>query len=214
MSLLLGTAPARRLLVSVGLIAAALSGCASSTTLVNMWRDPDYSHPMRSVLVIGMQRNQAVRRNWEDRMAEELSTRGIHATPSYQLFQNDLPDTAEIITGVRQEGFDGVMMVRPLGVETETHYVPGYTRTVPSLGYDPWYGVYYNNYRHIYEPGYVETEQVVRHEVDLYSTGERGRLVWTGTTESVDPASREEVHRKVATKVVAELVSSGVVAKG
>jgi threonine dehydratase len=52
--------------------------------------------------------------------------------------------------------------------------------------------------------------EVVRHQIDVYSTGSDGRLVWTGTSESVDPASRDEVRVKVASKVVAELVSSGV----
>jgi hypothetical protein len=168
---------------------------------------------MQSVLVIGMMRNAAARRNWEDRMAEELSSRHVHATPSYSLFPGDLPDTDAVITQVRQEGIDGVMMVHPLGVESETHYVPGYVRTVPTTEYDRWDGVYYNYYRHIYEPGYVETEQVVRHEIDVYSTGSDGRLVWTGTSESVDPASRDEVRVKVASKVVTELVSSGVLTK-
>jgi hypothetical protein len=200
----------RRLVVALALAVLSLSGCASSTSLTNMWRDPEFAPPMRSVLVIGMMRNAAARRNWEDRMAEELSTRHIHATPSYSLFPGDLPDTDAVITGVRREGFDGVMMIHPLGVQSETHYVPGYIRTVPTVGYDRWYGVYYNYYHQIYEPGYVETEQVVRHQIDVYSTGSDGRLVWTGTSESVDPASRDEVRVKVASKVVAELVSSGV----
>lgn len=119
-----------------------------------------------------------------------------------------------MITGVQREGFDGVMIVHPLGTQSETHYVPGYVRTVPTLGYDRWYGVYYNYYRRIYEPGYVETEQVVRHQIDVYSTGTDGRLVWTGTSESVDPASRDEVRVKVADRVVSELVASKVLVKG
>ncbi|HEX5032102.1 MAG TPA: hypothetical protein VFX78_11670 [Candidatus Eisenbacteria bacterium] len=207
-------APARRLVIPLALTLSSLLGCASSTTLTNMWRDPQYSRPMHGVLVIGMLRNPAARRNWEDQMVGELSARGVNASPSYQMFPGELPDTDAVITGVRRQGFDGVMLIHPLGFQSQSHYVPGYVRTVPSLGYNPWYGVYYNYYRHIYEPGYVETEQVVRHQIDVYSTGSSGRLVWTGTSESVDPASREQVRQKVATKVVAELASAGVIGKG
>ena len=207
-------APARRLAVPLALALSSLLGCASSTTLTNMWRDPEYSRPMHGVLVIGMLRNPAARRNWEDQMVDELSARGVSASPSYQMFPGDLPDTDAVITGVSRQGYDGVMLVHPLGSESQSHYVPGYVRSVPSLGYDPWYGTYYNYYRRIYEPGYVETEQVVRHQIDVYSTGSSGRLVWTGTSESVDPSSREQVRQKVATKVAAELASAGVIGKG
>jgi len=204
----------RRFTLLLVLAVLALTGCASSTSLTNMWRDPEFAPPMRSILVIGVMRNPAGRRNWEDRMSEELSVHHVHAVPSYSLFPGELPDTDAVITGVQREGFDGVMIVHPLGTQSETHYVPGYVRTVPTLGYDRWDGVYYNYYRRIYEPGYVETEQVVRHQIDLYSTGADGRLVWTGTSESVDPASRDEVRVKVADKVVAELVSARVLNKG
>ena len=204
----------RRLALFPLLSVLALAGCAGpSTSLTNMWRDPQYGAPMRSMMVMGVMRNPAARRNWEDRMSEELATHHVHAVPSYSLFPGELPDTDAVITGVQREGFDGVMIVHALGTESETHYVPGYVRTVPALGYDHWYGVYYNYYRHIYEPGYVETEQVVRHQIDVYSTGPDGRLVWTGTSESVDPASRDEIRLKVADKVVSELVSARVLSK-
>ena len=54
----------------------------------------------------------------------------------------------------------------------------------------------------------------MRHQIDVYSTGIDGRLVWTGTSESVDPASRDQVRVKVADRVVAELVASRVLTKG
>lgn len=205
----------RRLALPLAFAILALTGCAGpSTSLTNMWRDPQFAPPMQSIMVIGVMRNPAGRRNWEDRMSEELSAHHVHAVPSYSLFPGELPDTDAVITGVQRQGFDGVMIVHPLGTESQSHYVPGYVREVPTLGYDRWYGVYYNYYRRIYEPGYVETEQVVRHQIDVYSTGADGRLVWTGTSESVDPASRDEVRVKVADKVVAELVASRVLTKG
>lgn len=214
MSVALSEVPRRLALPLVFAVLAATSCAGPSTSLTNMWRDPQFAPPMRSMMIMGVMRNPAARRNWEDRMSEELATHHVHAVPSYSLFPGELPDTDAVITGVQREGFDGVMIVHPLGTESQSHYVPGYVREVPTLGYDRWYGVYYNYYRHIYEPGYVETEQVVRHQIDVYSTGPDGRLVWTGTSESVDPASRDEVRLKVADRVVAELVSSRVLNKG
>lgn len=196
--------------VPTGLI---LSGCSTTnTSLVNMWRDPSYNTRMSRILVIGIQKDQATRRNWEDRFAEELQKRGTTAVPSYTLFQGELPDTQRVIEVVRREGYDGVLMTRPLGVQTESRWVPGYVREVPALGYDPWYGVYYNYYRRVYEPGYVENDQVVRYEINLWSARDSGRLVWTGTTESVDPMSVEQVSREISSKIVPELEEQGVLA--
>jgi len=68
------------------------------------------------------------------------------------------------------------------------------------------------NYRRVYEPGYVETDRVVRYEINVWSTREPGRLVWTGTTESVDPTSVEQVSREISAKIVPELQEQGVLA--
>ena len=196
--------------VPTGLI---LSGCSTtSTSLVNMWRDPSYTTRMSRLLVIGIQKDQATRRNWEDRFAEELQKHGTTAVPSYTLFQGDLPDTQRVIEVVRRVGYDGVLMARPLGTQTEARWVPGYVREVPALGYDPWYGVYYNYYRRVYEPGYVENDQIVRYEINLWSARDSGRLVWTGTTESVDPMSVEQVSKEISSKIVPELAEQGVLA--
>ena len=201
-------------IVAGGLTAGLLSvGCsATNTSLVNMWRDPSYNQPMSKLLIIGVQKDQATRRNWEDRFTEELTRHGVTAVPAYTLFPGDLPDTQRVVEVVQREGYDGVVMTRPLASTVESRWVPGYVRDVPSLGYDPWYGVYYNYYRRVYEPGYVETDQVVRYEINLWSTRDPGRLVWTGTTESVDPTSVEQVSREISAKIVPELQEQGVLA--
>ena len=220
-----GTRPSSRSTVRAALAALLIStaggitagllgmGCsATNTSLVNMWRDPSYNERMSKLLIIGIQKDQATRRNWEDRFAEELMKHNVAAVPSYTLFPGDLPDTQRVVEMVRSQGYDGVLMARPLSSTVESRWVRGYVRDVPSVGYDPWYGVYYNYYRRVYEPGYVETDQVVRYEINLWSTRDPDRLVWTGTTESVDPTSVEQVSREISAKIVPELQEQGVLA--
>jgi len=194
-------------------LAWGLAGCGSQTSLTNMWRDPTFSSPpMTKVLVIAVKRDPAMRRIWEDGMTQEMREHGVKAVPSYQLFPGDLPDTQQVIEGVRSQGFDGVVLTHSLGTEVSQHYVPGYVTSAPAMGYDPWYGVYYTYYHHIYEPGYVETERVARYETEVYTAGYNGRLVWTGTTESLDPHSSVSVNRQISDKIVPELVRVGVLA--
>jgi F0F1-type ATP synthase membrane subunit c/vacuolar-type H+-ATPase subunit K len=62
--------------------AALLGGCAASSGLVNMWRDPGYNDgPMRHVLVVAVVRNSARRRILEDAFVEELRRGGRHRAP-------------------------------------------------------------------------------------------------------------------------------------
>jgi hypothetical protein len=198
------------LAVSTAALVTAVAGCGSTTSLVNMWKDPNAPPPMHSVLVIAVQRDQAMRRIWEDGFTKEMNEHGVSAVPSYQLFPGDLPDTQRVIEEVRTKGFDGVLITHGLGTETSSRYVPGYATTAPAMGYDPWYGVYYTYYRRIYEPGYVETERVVRYETDVWATGPQSRLVWSGTTESIDPSSSVSVNRHISDKIIPELVRVGV----
>jgi len=205
--------PRFALAVLAGALVTGLAGCGSQTSLTNMWRDPTFSSPpMTKVLVIAVKRDPALRRIWEDGMSHEMDEHGVRSVPSYQLFPGDLPDTQQVIESVRSQGFDGVVITHSLGTEVSQHYVPGYVTTAPAMGYDPWYGVYYTYYHHIYEPGYVETEQVARYATEVYTTGYQSRLVWTGTTESLDPHSSASVNRQISDKIVPELVHVGVLA--
>ena len=111
---------------------------------------------------------------------------------------------------VKRENFDGVLVTHKLTTETNTYYVPGYVTTVPRTHIDPWTGSYSTYYRRIYEPGYTETERVVRYQTDVWSTAEGGKMVWTGTSESIDPNSSQEVNREISAMIVPELMRAGI----
>src|SRR5262245_20836152 len=111
-------------------LACVLAGCGTQTSLTNMWRDPTFSAPpMSKVLVIAVKRDPALRRIWEEGLNKEMDEHGVSAVPSYQLFPGDLPDTQQVIESVRSQGFDGVLITHSLGTEVSQHYVPGYVTT-------------------------------------------------------------------------------------
>jgi hypothetical protein len=204
-----GVALATLLVSGCGLAAGLLlSGCSSSNQsgLVNMWRDRYQNQPMSKLLIVGFQKDLAARRNWEDPFAEELRKQGATAVPSYTLFPGDLPDTQQVVAAVGRDGYDGVVMTRPLSSTVEIKWVPGYVREVPSLQYATWSSVYHDYHRGVYEPDSVETYVLARYETDLWSTREQGRLVWTGTTE---PISAMQVSQEISAKIVPELKAQG-----
>ena len=206
--------PCRRLVrggLALGLAGLAL-GCGSAQ-LVNLWKDPEYPKaPLRKLLVVAVRKEPAKRRLYEDALVKSFQQQGIAATPSYRQFRDVLPDTNQVRDAVRAHGFDGVVVAAKLPTETNTRYVSGYVTTIPVTRRSPWTGYYYTQWAQVQHPGYVEQERVVRYQVDVWSTDQGGTMVWTGTTESFDPSSTEEVTQHVGSLVVPELVKQGIVA--
>ena len=71
---------------------------------------------------------------------------------------------------------------------------------------------YYTYYREVQQPGYTDTDKVVRHEVNIFTPQEDGgRLVWSGTGELMNPSSREEIRHEISDMVIPELSHQGII---
>jgi hypothetical protein len=194
--------------------AGILGGCSAGTQLVDMWRDPSApAQPIHKMLVVAIRRDATSRRIWEDGLVSALEKRGVTATPSYNLFAQAPPDTDEIEAAVRDHNFDGVLSVHRLASTTQSTYVPGYTHLEPVWVKSRWSLDYHTYWTEVHEPGYVETDRIVRHRVDVWNTAEDWRLVWSGTTESVDPSSSRDVNAQIAKLIVPELLHQRIIAR-
>lgn len=199
----------RGFLAMVALI--VVYGCGATTNLVDMWRDPSFQPgPMKSMLVVAIQKSPVGRRLWEDVFVAELSKYGTVATPSYRLFPNDVPDTTQVIEAVRTGGYDGVLVTRRLDPIVTTNYVSGYTTTDPVRRYRRLTGTYDTYYREVYHPGYIESDSLARHEVNVWTTREN-QLVWAGTGETLNGTSREAIRNEITRLVVPELARQGII---
>jgi hypothetical protein len=196
--------------VSLALIAGTALGCAASAGLSNMWRDPAYTPtPYTKVYVIAIKKDPTRRRLAEDAFVAGLQTRGVESRQSYRDFPNAVPDSQQIQSAFEQGGFDGVITVSHLEPTTQTTYVRGYVTTASYVRWNPYRQQYMVYYRRIYQPGYVETSKTVRHQVDVWSPSNGGSLVWTGVTESVDPASLNDINQQMVSRVLPELQKQG-----
>lgn len=198
-------------LFALSILATLFFSCASSQ-LLNMWRDPSYSKgPVTSMFVIAMKKDPTLRRIWEDGFVSALAKYGVKAVPSYQTFPNELPDTNQVGEEVRTKVYDAVLIVTKLPTDTIKTYVPGYVTIEPVVQYNPWLNEYYTRYQNVYYPGYTETEKVVRHEVNVWTTGKDGQLIWSGTGDVVDPSSGQDVNAQIVRLIVPELASQGII---
>lgn len=193
------------------LAVVAVAGCASSTQLADVWRDPSYrAAPMSNVYVVAVRKDAVRRRQWEDAYVSVLSERGLKAVPSYLQYPDAAPDTEQVVDAVSASGFDGVVISlrRPNTVETQE--IPPTVTTVPVTRWSRFRGAYFTAFREVYQPGYVETNEVRNFQTDVWSTDEGGRLVWSATVKAYDPVGETGVRDVVAKKIVARAVKDGI----
>jgi hypothetical protein len=189
-----------------GIIVAAFitAGCAS-TRQTNLWMDPMYhSGPMNKILVVAMRRDPLTRRMWEDAIVTALGRKehaGTVAVASYELFPDKVPDSLEVRQKTQEDNFDGVLLVANSLIDTTSNYIPGYSSEEPVTVYNYRWGRYVTYYEWIYHPGYTETDSTISVRTDLLAPNDGGKMIWSVTSEAIDPSSPDQVRKAVAERI-------------
>jgi hypothetical protein len=183
-----------------------LAGCAS-TTLQSQWRDPGYAGgPFRKIFVIGLSaRDVTARRIFEDVMVAKLMAAGVQAVPEWQHLPGDgvLPEGA-VSAAVDGTGADAVLIARLVGIDSRISVSPV---AVPGPGFG-WYGPYAGWYSGWYAAPQVTQYDVVIVETSLFDTKTK-RLVWSATSQTVDPASVQKEAPAFADTIIGALQKAG-----
>jgi hypothetical protein len=190
----------------------------TSTSVISEWRDPAYHGPaLKKILVYVAANEDATRRTVEDRLALSFP-KGTQGVPSYTLF----PDAKEInqqnekaiAARLQKEGFDGALTARLASVDKENVYMPPQTYLAPTMlgPYGSFYGYGRYAYGSVYTvPGYAYQETKYMIETILYEIP-GGKMLWTMTTESVSPDSRQQLIKEVTGLIDGELKKQGFIA--
>jgi hypothetical protein len=198
---------------ALGCLIFVMNGCAPSSSLIKVWHDPSYqAPPLTRILVIAVRKDAANRSIWEDAFAGELSRHGATATPSHSLFPDAPPDTNQILATVRTNGFDGVVAILRLPTEMNMHYVKGYSSMEPQgVYYGPYWQRYWNTYELVEHPGYIDTQKVAFRAIDVTTTVNNGKMIWSATSRTADPDSVKELQQGIAGLVVSELAKRRII---
>ena len=178
-----------RRIATVFLPLLLLTACASSTKLVNVWQDPAYSSgPFKKIIVLGLGSDGAMSQTFEDIFAAELKRRGVEAIPGYTLLPQGQQTSREAMEqAAKNAGADGFLVARLVKTDKETQYEPGYTPTIPGVGYyNNFYGYY--SAAVTYAPPVTYQYEVVTVETNLWDV-RTDKLVWSGTTQTFAPGS-------------------------
>jgi hypothetical protein len=165
----------------------------NSSKLVFTWRNSNYQGGgFKNILVLAINGSAAARADFEDRMVKEISRPGITVVQSYTLMPR--PDATPINTNdlrgyVRDLKFDSIVVSRIVKFDKKQVEVQG-----DDFPFYPYYGTFYGYYDVVapivYDPGYLKTETEAQVETNFYSTAKPdGVLVWSATTDTVDPHS-------------------------
>jgi len=189
-------------LLLCGAVALAIAGCAT-TTLQSTWRDPGYSGgPFRKVLVLGQSaRDVTARRVLEDVLVARIERAGADAIPAWRYLPADgQADEPSFNAAVAASGADGLLMVRLLGIDTQTSVSP---TLMPGPGFG-WYGFY---------SGWYAMPQVTQYQIAIVETTlfdvKTRRIVWSGTTETFNPTSVQKDAPGFADLIVGSLQKGG-----
>jgi hypothetical protein len=206
--------PRKHAILILSVLGLALVSAAKSSKLAFTWRNPNYSGgTFKNILVLAMNGQASGRADFEDRMVERLARPGLQAVPSYSLLPRPEATPIEIDqlrSVVRGQEFDAILVSRLVKYDKTTTYVSGQAYPLYPY-YSTFYGYYGTLYPAVYSPGYLRTDTTAQIETNLYSTAKPdGELVWTGTSDTVNPRSVSKAIKDVVDLIVQQLEKEGI----
>ena len=195
-------------LCAVVVCVASLS--CGSTKMVGVWGDPDFQGtPGPKILVIGLGENEPRVKLFEAAMAGEINKKKATAIPGSSIFAVGAPiDTTGGRRYVTENKIDLISVTRVVGISKELEFTPPTTYYTPVAAYHGFYPYYYTAYAAVSTPGYLREYKVFTVETNVYST-KTEQLVWSGSSQTVDPASLNQAMGDVAFTLVNAMSRSG-----
>jgi len=196
----------KRIFLAV-LVFTTLASCGPSTKIEKSWMEPGSSVTKSAgnkTFAIAVVKDETSRRVIEDQLVKRLNN---NAVASYTLISSDMLKAADegALKKILTDGqFTHVLLMRLADVEKETSYVPGTT-----TGFYGGYGRYYGYGAGMYStPGYYTTDKNYFIETTVYTINP-DKLVWTGTTKTVNPSKVEKTVNEIADVVSAKMQKDG-----
>jgi hypothetical protein len=196
-------------MASLLLVTLVLAGC-QTTALQSAWYDPSFTGgPMHRITVVAAGVNVANRRMAEDVFSQRLLALGVHAAPGWAVVSDEARNAPEPFTeAVRRSGAEGVLVIRVLGVDTRTQVNTMMVTTAVPIGGGWGWGS-----PSVWATTTVPVTQVSQYnlvmvETSLYEVS-TGRLVWSGITQTLNPADFQRDVRGFADVIIGQLAARG-----
>ena len=206
----------RRALVILAIaIGSALLTDAKSTKLIFTWLNPKYSGThYKNIMVLGINGRASIRAQFEDQLCAGIARPGIQCSPSYSLIPRptgtplDINDLRDVVSG---QNIDAVVASRIMKIDKTVTYIPGQAYPLFPV-YSTFYGYYGAIYPVVYSPDYLRVDKTAQVETNFYSTvPPDGELVWTCTSDTVNPQSPNKAIDALSKLIVQELQKQNII---
>jgi hypothetical protein len=185
---------------------AVIVACASSGgRMLQSWKEPSVKKlDFERVVAIALVEDGPTRRLAESEMARII---GPEAVPGSKVIpENEMRDIEKVKARLKAEGFDGAITIRLVDAQTEVRHEQD---PLPTAYYTIWgyYGFAWVAER---GPSYMTLDSKLQIEVNIYSL-ENEKLLWSGTTETMQPRLMETLIKDVADVVSKRLKREGLI---
>ena len=183
------------------LILLVTTSC-TTTKLNSVWKDSAYTGgALKKVMVVGVSDNLRNRKMFEEVFAKAFKDNGLDAIPSFSviLLAKDLKTDA-IKDEAERRGIDAILVTHLSDIkEEEVHYEP--------LDYEIYFYQYYRKVRQYdYAPQSYTQIKDVQMKSNLYDV-KTEKLIWSASSETIDPKSVNEVIDSLCKAVLESLRS-------
>lgn len=185
-----------------GLLVACLGAC-SSTRVDALWQSPGLTRakPEGPILVVGLARDEALRRIYEDAMTAALAQKSVRAIPAYTVVPGPLDDASEarILEAAHDAGATRVLSSSIVDRQLVQHLV-----TAP-----PAYRPYAYAWPYVNGP-FVRLDDRFIARTTLSDVAS-GKVIWAARSSTRDLGSVKHEIRDFAAAIVHELDVDGLV---
>ena len=158
------------------LLAVLAMGCAT-TQIQSSWKDPsaDTIH-FQKVVVFALAKDPSTRRIAEDELVRDSPSGTMVASHTF-VSDAELGDVPAVKQKVKAQGFDGAVVMRPVGTQTRQTVVPGAPMQPFGAPYSSLWGYYGYGYPGAYMPDTVRTDRYVEIEtLVVFGSGREASL--------------------------------------
>jgi hypothetical protein len=180
--------------------------CAPGTKIIHSWRDPDMvinTHTSNKFIVAALLKNETIRRRTEDLMTIYYPKKAV---PSYKECGTHLlnEDIASLNKDLISRGFDAVVVFRVVQIDKTHPYVHG----IYPAYYNNWKDYYNFAWERYFNPGDYVIQKTYYVEVNVYYLA-TNKLVWSGTTSTINPSGSDELFDEVINTVNEKMKKEG-----
>jgi hypothetical protein len=195
------------------ILLTSILASAASTRFVSTWRNPvggSLGQAGKRVATFVLSPDETMRQGPEETLAAELRGRGIDCLAGYTILPGELAkDLEKAKAFVKKAGITGAILMRVVGKEEQTHYIPDTVRySAPS--YSSFWGYWNYGWSAVYTPGYLTSETIVSVETMVYSV-EKDMLLWAGKSETTNPKDVRKFVKDLVDAAGKEMRKAGLV---